>query len=92
MGYAFSPVISVALSEVPPADAANASGLLTTVLQLSQAIGVATFGTLYLSLVATRAASPSMNLTSVALGVVEVAAVVAAILLVRRRRAAGPAA
>jgi hypothetical protein len=54
MGYAFSPVISVALSEVPPVDAANASGLLTTVLQLSQAIGVATFGTLYLSLVTTR--------------------------------------
>jgi MFS family permease len=85
MGYAFSPVISVALSQVPPADAANASGLLTTVLQLSQAIGVATFGTLYLSLVAGRPASPSMNLTSVALGVVEVAAVLAAILLVRRR-------
>jgi hypothetical protein len=35
---------------VPLADAADASGLLTTTLQLGQVIGVATFGSLFLTL------------------------------------------
>ncbi len=48
-GSAFSPLLTVALSHVAPADAADASGLLTTVTQLGTVVGVATFGTLYLT-------------------------------------------
>ena len=50
MGYAFSPALAVALSTVAPADASDASGLLTTVIQLGQVVGVATFGSAFLTL------------------------------------------
>jgi MFS family permease len=50
-GAAFSPLLTLALTHVPPAEAADASGVLTTMAQLAQVVGVATFGTLYLSLV-----------------------------------------
>jgi MFS family permease len=86
MGYAFSPVMSVALSEVPPADAANASGLLTTVLQLSQALGVAVFGTLFLSLVAFRPVPEAAAGTAWVLAAVELVAAVAAVILLRPPR------
>src|SRR6266496_1457880 len=46
-GAAFSPLLSVALTHVPAHDAPDASGLLTTLMQLAIVIGVATFGTLY---------------------------------------------
>jgi predicted MFS family arabinose efflux permease len=85
MGYAFSPVMAVALAEVPPADAANASGLLTTVLQLSQALGVAVFGTLYLSLVAVRPVPEAATGTALALAAAELLTAIAAVLLLRRR-------
>ena len=49
-GTAFSPLITLALARVPVTQAADASGLLTTMTQLAQVIGVAAFGTLYLSL------------------------------------------
>jgi hypothetical protein len=39
---------------VPLHHAADASGLLTTTIQLGQAVGVATFGSLYLTLDADR--------------------------------------
>jgi EmrB/QacA subfamily drug resistance transporter len=87
MGAAFSPVMSVAVSQVAPADAANASGLLTTVLQLSQAIGVATFGSLYLSLFATSPASFSMTGTAIAFLVVDLVTTGFAVLLAYPRSA-----
>ncbi|HEY1003336.1 MAG TPA: hypothetical protein VGD83_27220, partial [Streptosporangiaceae bacterium] len=46
----FSPVVTHALVRVPLAQAADASGLLTTTIQLGQAVGVATFGSLFLTL------------------------------------------
>jgi MFS family permease len=49
-GAAFSPMMTLALAHVAPADAADASGLLATLLQLAQVVGIATFGTLYLTL------------------------------------------
>jgi EmrB/QacA subfamily drug resistance transporter len=49
-GSAFSPLVTLALARVPAADAADASGLLTTMVQLAQVVGVATFASLYLSL------------------------------------------
>ena len=52
LALGFSPLVTHALAGVRPADAANASGLLTTTFQLSQAVGVATFGSLFLTLAA----------------------------------------
>jgi hypothetical protein len=49
LSLAFSPVLTGALSSVRQGDAADASGLLATVTQRGRLIGVATFGTLLLS-------------------------------------------
>jgi MFS family permease len=50
LGAAFSPLLAIALTHVAVEDAADASGLLVTTTQLGQVMGVATFGTLFLSL------------------------------------------
>jgi len=57
-GVAFSPLMARALAGVRPADAPDASGLLTTNVQLSQVLGVAGLGSLYLGL-AEHSASPA---------------------------------
>ncbi|MEU6085486.1 MFS transporter [Streptomyces sp. NPDC047085] len=49
LALAFSPTFTGALATVRPEDAADASGLLATVTQLGQLIGVAAFGTLFLN-------------------------------------------
>jgi hypothetical protein len=49
LALAFSPTFTGALATVRPEDAADASGLLATVNQLGQLIGVAAFGTLFLN-------------------------------------------
>ena len=48
-GLVLSPLFRVVLSEVPPAEAGAASGVLTTMLQTSLALGVGTLGSLYLT-------------------------------------------
>lgn len=45
-----SPLFRVVLAEVPPARAGIGGGVLTTTQQTGLALGVATLGTLYLSL------------------------------------------
>jgi len=50
LAFGFSPLVTHALVNVPLRRAADASGLLTTTIQLGQAVGVATFGSLYLTL------------------------------------------
>jgi MFS family permease len=50
LAVAFSPLVTQALVRVPPHQAADASGVLTTAIQLSQAVGVALFGSLFLTL------------------------------------------
>jgi hypothetical protein len=50
LALGFSPLVTHSLVWVPLHHAADASGLLTTTIQLSQAIGVATFGSLFLTL------------------------------------------
>ncbi|HEY2175604.1 MAG TPA: MFS transporter [Mycobacteriales bacterium] len=50
LGFGFGPLLSQALVHVPAAKAADASGLLTTTIQLAQVVGVAVFGSLFLSL------------------------------------------
>ena len=51
-GVAFSPLMARALANVAPADAADASGLVTTIVQLAQVIGLSTVGSVYLSVTA----------------------------------------
>jgi predicted MFS family arabinose efflux permease len=48
-GCAYSPLFSRALGRVDPDQAADASGVLITVLQLSQVVGVAAVGSVFLS-------------------------------------------
>ncbi|MGC7098160.1 MFS transporter [Amycolatopsis lurida] len=50
MGLAFSPALNAALTHVSPADAASASGVMSTVTQLGQVAGVAGLGAVFLSL------------------------------------------
>lgn len=47
-GCAYAPLFARALSRVDPADAADASGVLVTVVQLGQVVGVALLGTVFL--------------------------------------------
>jgi EmrB/QacA subfamily drug resistance transporter len=58
MGLAFSPLFAFALAHVPPVNAADASGVLSTVNQLGQVIGVAAYGTIFLSLFHVQADAP----------------------------------
>jgi MFS family permease len=60
LGAAIAPLLTQALVGVPPSQAADASGLVATAVQLSQVIGVAGFGTVYLSLTQ-RAGSPAVS-------------------------------
>ena len=48
-GMAASPILTVALSKVAPEDAPDASGVLTTTIQLGLVVGVATFGSVFLT-------------------------------------------
>jgi MFS family permease len=50
MAAAYSPLMARTLLRVPVADAADATGMIVTVVQLALVVGVATFGTLYLNL------------------------------------------
>jgi len=49
-GLVMSPLFGVVLSEVPPASAGAGSGVLTTTQQTALALGVATLGSLFLTL------------------------------------------
>ncbi|WP_406278697.1 MFS transporter [Embleya sp. NBC_00896] len=50
LGVAYSPVMMLSLRRVPLPQAPDASGLMVTMIQLGQVLGVAAFGTLYLSI------------------------------------------
>ncbi|MFF8290709.1 MFS transporter [Streptomyces sp. NPDC016309] len=87
LSLAFSPVLTGALATVRQEDAADASGLLATVTQLGQLIGVATFGTLFLS----RLTAPGAQASADALWVCALALAAASVVgasagLVRRPR------
>ncbi len=57
LGLSVGPLLTQALAHVPPARAADASGLLTTTVQLGQLMGVAVLGSVYLSRAATHTGS-----------------------------------
>ncbi|MGB6612873.1 MAG: hypothetical protein WBE95_02235, partial [Trebonia sp.] len=58
LALGFSPLVTHALVRVPVHKAADASGLLTTALQLGQAMGVAVFGSVFLTLAARGPGGP----------------------------------
>jgi MFS family permease len=98
LGVGYSPLITHSLVHVPLRDAADASGLLTTTLQLGQVIGVATFGSLFLTLAAhpqqhasAHAIAATTGLLALLLFVGALAAVSLARTVLRARRAPAPA-
>ena len=97
LGLSVGPLLTQALAHVPPARAADASGLLTTTVQLGQLMGVAILGSVYLTratthpattrpattnLMATHAAT-AMSGTAVWLAALSAAALPAALVMVR---------
>ncbi len=58
-GLIMSPLFGVVLSEVPPRKAGAGSGVLATTQQSSLALGVATLGSIYLTLAAPTALGPA---------------------------------
>ncbi|MEU2284697.1 MFS transporter [Streptomyces sp. NPDC013178] len=90
LALAFSPTLTRALAAVRPEDAADASGLLATVTQLGQLIGVAAFGTLFFnrleSLGAPEAYTSSEALLTCMFALAATAALGAVSGLVLRRR------
>jgi EmrB/QacA subfamily drug resistance transporter len=90
MGFAFSPILNSAMAHVAPPDTPDASGLLTSLMQLGSVIGVATYGSVFLSLSAHHGPHPtavaeSDTLYLVAAGIVAAAAAVAGMLIVTGR-------
>src|SRR5207253_9069326 len=67
-GMAASPILTVALSKVAPQDAPDASGVLTTIIQLGLVIGVATFGSVFLTLAASGGSHPTVNAITLTIG------------------------
>ena len=99
LGLSVSPLLTQSLTYVPPARAADASGLLTTTVQLGQLLSVTAIGSVYLS----RAAGPGISTTGRAaasaaamsgtacwLAVLSVAGLLAAVVMVRAARARRP--
>jgi EmrB/QacA subfamily drug resistance transporter len=89
MGAAFSPLLTNALVHVAPSEAADASGLLITTVQLGQATGVATFGSLFLTLAGEHTSANAISTTLLWLAATLGLGVLAAITLTRtilRRR------
>jgi EmrB/QacA subfamily drug resistance transporter len=86
LALGFSPLVTHSLLHVPVRDAADASGLFTTTLQLGQAVGVAAFGSVFLSLAARpgpHASGHALATTLYWLALLLVLGVVAAIPLTR---------
>jgi MFS family permease len=78
-GMAASPILTVALSKVAPQDAPDASGVLTTVIQLGLVIGVATFGSVFLTLAAVPGVHPTADAIALTLWLIVAALVACAI-------------
>jgi hypothetical protein len=63
-GVAFSPLMGRALANVAPADAPDASGLVTTIVQLAQVVGLSTVGSVYLSVAASHGSPAAVAATT----------------------------
>lgn len=87
MGLAFSPLLTVSLAHVALSDAADATGVVITLIQLGQVIGVATLGTLFLSLLDGPGAAPSGSALGTTMIALTGTALISALLSVRLVRA-----
>ncbi len=99
LGLSVSPLLTQSLTHVPAARAADASGLLTTTVQLGQLLGVAAVGSAYLSRAGSGAGSristtgraaasaAAMSGTACWLAALSAAGLVAAVVMVRAARA-----
>ncbi|MEU4274070.1 MFS transporter [Streptomyces tanashiensis] len=85
ISLAFSPALTGALATVRPEDAADASGLLATVTQLGQLVGVAAFGTVFLGRYAGSGAQDSADALWVTVLALAAASVVGAVAGLPRR-------
>lgn len=90
LGASYSPLLGRMLSRVPMSDAADASGVISTAAQLSQVVGIATFGTVFLDLAARPGALASARAATDTLVATAVCALIGAVLAVLL--AAGPGA
>ena len=99
LGLSVSPLLTQSLTHVPAARAADASGLLTTTVQLGQLLGVAAIGSVYLSRAGSTpgsgpahaaASAAAMSSTSLWLAALSAAGLVAATLMVRSARRRRP--
>ncbi len=98
LGLSVSPLLTQSLTNVPAARAADASGLLTTTVQLGQLLGVAAIGSVYLSRATSgsgsristtgraAASAAAMSGTACWLAVLSAAGLVAAAVMVRAAR------
>ena len=87
LGLSVSPLLTQSLTHVPQARAADASGLLTTTVQLGQFLGVAAIGSVYL---ARAASSGAMAVTACWLAALSAAGLLAAAVMVRAARGGRP--
>jgi hypothetical protein len=99
LGLSVSPLLTQSLTNVPAARAADASGLLTTTVQLGQLLGVAAIGSVYLSRAGSApgsgparaaASAAAMSSTALWLAALSAAGLVAATLMVRAARRRRP--
>ena len=98
LGLSVSPLLTQSLTNVPAARAADASGLLTTTVQLGQLLGVAAIGSVYLSRAGSgsgsristagraAASAAAMSGTACWLAVLSAVGLVAAAVMVRAAR------
>ncbi|WP_084478919.1 MFS transporter [Nocardia jejuensis] len=79
-GLSFSPLMARTTAKIPPALAADASGILVTNVQLGVVVGIATFGSVFLTLAGATALSSAhaVAITAIAEGTVVLAASVLA--------------
>jgi predicted MFS family arabinose efflux permease len=92
-GVAYGPLMAAALRHVAPRYAADASGVVVTLVQLGQVVGVASLGSLFLGAVTRPGAAATghgLELVAAVVAALSVAAGVSAGLVLRRRPVAVP--
>ncbi|WP_406280220.1 MFS transporter [Embleya sp. NBC_00896] len=89
-GAVIGPLMGAALARVRPEQAGDASGVVVTLMQVGGVLGVATYGTAFLSVtdLGAKASAHAAVVTFAALAAVNVCAAVWAWLIVVRKRAA----
>jgi MFS family permease len=84
-GLAYSPTVNQALARVQPADAPDASGLVTTIVQLAQVVGLAGVGSIYLALTTLHPSAIAVSTATFVEAGLAAGSVAFALALVRRR-------